>query len=190
MSLSSRALRVPVTVLTRLRDIFSEATDPVTGDHLSAGEHVSWQIQRVMRRWSFIGAILLITVVCWATRNDAILLWWNLAASLMALVIESIVGMAFFKQALRDAVVIRKSERLEERIERMEREHGATLHALHALALELSEMMAHHAATNAAVPHSVSPAEAGADVATRAPARAAVTGGTDRRVRKPRSRAS
>lgn len=109
--------------LGRLRAAFHEADDPLTGDHLSAGEHVSWTIQHAMRRWSFLGAITLLTLLCWATRNPDVLAWWNYAASFMALVIESIVGMAMFNQTIRDALVTRA-------VLRMEKEHGEKLNHL------------------------------------------------------------
>lgn len=81
--------------------------DPITGDALTAGEYISWKIQGVIRRWAFLGIITLLTIICWATRNAEVLTWWNLAASYMALLIESIVGLAMFNQTKRDAVIIR-----------------------------------------------------------------------------------
>lgn len=87
-------------------------TDPVTGDKLTRGEWVSWGVQRVMRRWAFLGAITLVTVICWATRNDGVLLWWNLCASYAALVIEGITAMALINQTLRDARVSRETRSL------------------------------------------------------------------------------
>ncbi len=87
--------------------------DPVTGDELSAGEHVSWMIQSVIRRWSFLITFSLLTLLAWALSlflpgGGAILVWWNLIASYMAIVIESIVGLAMFNQTRRDAVIIRE----------------------------------------------------------------------------------
>lgn len=113
-----------VLAVARLRLGFHEATDPVTGDQLTAGEMASRAIQRIMRRWAFLGAISLVTLVCWLL-GDTARTWWNYGASYAAIVIESIVGMFFFGQSLRDAVIIR-------RLERMEREHGDMLRAIYA----------------------------------------------------------
>lgn len=74
---------------------------------LTLGEKVSWFVQGIIRRWVFLLTILFITLVCWATNNQTVLTWWNLSASLMALVIESIVGLAMFGQTKRDALVLR-----------------------------------------------------------------------------------
>jgi hypothetical protein len=105
--------------------LLGESVDPVTGDKLSAGERVSWMIQRVIRRWAFIGVLQLITAACfvWGVRNPDVLVWWNLGASDFAIIMEFLVGMAFFGQGLRDAVVSRA-------VERMERAHGEQLASL------------------------------------------------------------
>lgn len=113
-----------VLSVVRLRLGLHDATDPVTGDHLTAGEMASRAIQRIMRRWAFLGVISLVTFVCWVL-GDATRVWWNYGASYAAIVIESIVGMFFFGQSLRDAVIIR-------RLERLEREHGDMLRAIYA----------------------------------------------------------
>lgn len=104
----------------RMRGAFQEATDPATGDHLSAGEHISWVVQGVIRRWAFLITITLLTAVVWLTNNSLALVWWNLCASYLALVIESIVGIAMFSQTRRDAVVLREIRALAQRIERQE----------------------------------------------------------------------
>ena len=88
--------------------------DPVTGDQLSLGEYISWLVQGIIRRWAFLVVISLATVAAWSTGNDTVLLWWNLAASYTALLIESIVGIAMFSQTRRDAVILRKLNRLME----------------------------------------------------------------------------
>jgi len=88
-------------------------THPVTGDAIGLAEHLSWKIQGVVRRWSFIMAITAVTFTCWSTGNNHIILWWNFAASWMALVLESIVGIAMFQQTKADAKVIRKILSLE-----------------------------------------------------------------------------
>ena len=90
-------------------------------------------VQRVLRRWVFLGAIVAITVVCWLTNNAVVLLWWNLGASLAALLIEGITAMALIAQTRRDAVVGRETRVTSRRTERMEREHGVMLREIHAV---------------------------------------------------------
>ncbi len=103
----------------RLTNPFRPTTNPETGDPLTGGEHFSWFIQRIMRRWAFLGVVTGITILCWTTRNDNVLNWWNLGASYLALVIESIVGMAMFKQTVRDAVVIRETRTMSRHLEQL-----------------------------------------------------------------------
>lgn len=93
--------------------------DPITGDKLSGGEYVSWIVQGIIRRWAFLGMVLLITALCWMTRDATILLWWNLCASLLAIVIENIVGIAMFSQTRRDALILRRIDKLEEQNHRL-----------------------------------------------------------------------
>ena len=83
---------------------------PVTKEPISVGEAISWGIQRAIRRWSFLIGITTITVICviWGAHDFTILSWWNVWASYMALFIESVVGIAMFKQTAADAEVIRK----------------------------------------------------------------------------------
>jgi hypothetical protein len=80
----------------------------VTGDALTTGEWVSWQVQGIIRRWTFLGMVTLVTALVWATRNETALQWWNLVASYVAILIESIVGLAMIGQTRRDALVIRE----------------------------------------------------------------------------------
>ncbi|QBD76189.1 hypothetical protein EPA93_09270 [Ktedonosporobacter rubrisoli] len=86
--------------------------DPVTGDQLSAGEYLSWLIQSMIRRWAFLGLITLLTVIVWTTNNPIALNWWNLGASYMALVIESVVGISMYAQTRRDALVMRETRKI------------------------------------------------------------------------------
>lgn len=95
--------------------------DPVTGDELSLGEHVSWMIQAVIRRWLFLGLITAITAYVWVVADP---IWqhgatdqWNLWASYLAIAIESVTAMALINQTRRDAVLIRRMVRMEEKIE-------------------------------------------------------------------------
>lgn len=94
--------------------------DPVTGDILTKGEKVSWLIQGVIRRWTFLIAVTLVTALVWSTRNPDALVWWNLCASYLAIFIESVVGLAMFGQTRRDAVVLREIRTLAQRIEEIE----------------------------------------------------------------------
>lgn len=93
--------------------------DPVTGDRLSAGERLSWLMQGLIRRWLFLGAITGVTAAVWATRDPTALVWWNLGASYLALVVESLVGIAMFGQTKRDAVVLRRVDRNDEATRRL-----------------------------------------------------------------------
>lgn len=98
------------------------AIDPVTGDKLTASEQVSWTIQRIIRRWAFLGVLQLLTVICWiwGLYNPNVLVWWNLSASDFAIIMEFLIGVAMLGQTLRDALVSRT-------VLKMEREHGAML---------------------------------------------------------------
>lgn len=87
-------------------------TDPFTGDQLTRREWISWQVQGVIRRWTFLGIITTATITCWVSGNATVILWWNFAASYMALVIESVIGLAQFSQTKRDAQIIREVREL------------------------------------------------------------------------------
>jgi glucan phosphoethanolaminetransferase (alkaline phosphatase superfamily) len=90
--------------------------DPVTGDDLTTAEYVSWRIQGVIRNFWFLGGFTLLTVLWLWLGTDAARGFWNYFASYLAIVVESIVGIAMFSQTRRDAVIIRRLLRLEERI--------------------------------------------------------------------------
>ncbi len=86
--------------------------DPVTGDTLTLGEHISWMIQSIIRRWLFLGIITALTVYVWIVADP---IWqhpltdqWNLWASWLAIAIEGVTAMALINQTRRDAVVIRE----------------------------------------------------------------------------------
>lgn len=92
--------------------------DPVTGDRITRTEHVSYLAQGVIRRWAFIETICLVSLASWVfvackvgvgLRSGplAVLTWWNLMASLMALIIESVVGIGMFSSSRRDSVILR-----------------------------------------------------------------------------------
>ena len=86
---------------------------------MTTGEYISWIVQGVIRRWSFLIVISVVTVLVWTTNNATALTWWNLGASYLALVIESIVGLAMFGQTRRDAVVLREIRAISQRVERL-----------------------------------------------------------------------
>jgi len=83
---------------------------PVTGEPIGLGQHISWSIQGMIRRWPFIIILTCISLVCWfiGWRHAVVLGWWNAWASYMALFIESVVGISMFQQTKADAQVIRK----------------------------------------------------------------------------------
>lgn len=82
-----------------------------TGGAIGAGETASLLVQRIIRRWVFLGTITAITFYLWVIRDP---IWhhspadsWNYFLSWLAIAIESVVGMFFFGQSLRDGGVIR-----------------------------------------------------------------------------------
>lgn len=92
--------------------------DPVTGDQMAAGEVFAWKVQWIIRRWTFIVALTLITALAWTyvavgvgwglrAGPVAVLTWWNLGFSYLAVLIESVVGMSNYHQARRDALILR-----------------------------------------------------------------------------------
>lgn len=138
---------------------------PVTGDPLTLGEYISWMIQGLIRRWIFLGIITLATIcswvssVIWPEQGVVVLLWWNLCASYLALVIESVVGIGVFSQTKSDAIALREVraisrhvEKMVERIEALEEvldahvngtalEHKQELAAVKALTQEIHQMV-------------------------------------------------
>lgn len=125
--------------------------DPVTGDMLTAGERVSWMVQRVMRRWLFLGVMTLLTLYVWVVADP---IWrhpltdvWNLSASYLAIVIEGVTAMALINQTRRDAVVVRSILRLEEQNARRDVEQTR----------QLAEIRADVAAVRAALGGGASP---------------------------------
>ena len=102
----------------------------VTGEPIGLGQHMSWKIQEMIRRWPFILTMTVISLACWVIgwRHSDVVLWWNAWASYMAIFIESVVGISMFQQTKSDAQVIRKIlamessqfEELKELIEQVE----------------------------------------------------------------------
>ena len=111
--------------------------DPVTGDHLTSGEYISWLIQGIIRRWAFLGVITAVTILVWATNNSAALSWWNLGASYLALVIESVVGIAMFSQTRRDAVILRHVAQSSEGLETLQQQQ---LHLMRQMERQLDRL--------------------------------------------------
>ena len=128
--------------------------DPTTGDLLSVSDQVSLVAQSVIRRWSFIGAVVVLTAAWWTWPRafgdpTGTPLHWNLLASLMALVIESVVGIGMFSSGKRDAVILRQVRANETvalvalaRIEAIEANHDETLRLLSRLETEHGDTLA------------------------------------------------
>ena len=93
--------------------------DKSTGDQLTRGEYISWLVQGIIRRWTFLVIVTIATAIAWSTNNAAVLLWWNLCASFLAIMIESVVGIAMFSQTRRDATVLREVRAIGSRIEKI-----------------------------------------------------------------------
>jgi hypothetical protein len=80
-------------------------THPVTGDPMNRNEAVWWQLMSLIRGSWFLPVFSALTVYDWFLgRFDPEHLWWNLAASYLAIVVESIVGRAMTWLALRDSM--------------------------------------------------------------------------------------
>jgi hypothetical protein len=101
--------------------------DPLTGDELTRLEYFVRQTQVLVRTPLFILLFLVVTSAVWLTGNSQALVWWNLSASALAIVVEWLVGTYMFGQTGRDATYIRKIAHLEEKVERMDETHGQQL---------------------------------------------------------------
>lgn len=112
--------------------------DPNTGDEILRAERISLAVQGVMRRWSFVFAYTAITVAWWLHPvffgDNAQYTHWQLAASYMALLIESLVGIGMFGWARRDSVILRKIYALERSAEKQDENNLALLHEMLKLA--------------------------------------------------------
>lgn len=89
---------------------------PQTGDELSRKEYITWTLQGVLRRSWFILGYILLSFIWWADPKlfgDPDLVHWNVVASLLAIVVEWIVGSTMLGQTIRDGQIIRRLERLE-----------------------------------------------------------------------------
>jgi hypothetical protein len=97
--------------------------DPNTGDMLSTSDRISWFLQGLIRHWWFIIGNVVLSVVWWAHPH-----WfgdtqdyprWMALYSLLAVVIESVVGLGMFGQTKRDAAALREVRAMATRIEEM-----------------------------------------------------------------------
>lgn len=92
--------------------------DPNTGDTIGRSERLSLFAQGLMRKWSFVLAYTILTIVWWThptwfgdhPGDDA---RWQDWASYMALLIESLVGIGMFGWARRDSRYIRLIHQME-----------------------------------------------------------------------------
>lgn len=90
---------------------------PVLGDEITFQEHVSWIVQTILRRWTFIIGFTVVSVAWWIKpalfHDDGSYIHWQLLASYLAILIESVVGIGMFGQTTKDAQILRRLERLE-----------------------------------------------------------------------------
>jgi len=93
----------------------SKYRHPISGEPIGFGKFLSWKIQFLIRRWSFLGGITIVTLTCviWGLNDVGVTTWWNVWASYMALFIESVVGIAVFEQMQADGKAIREILELE-----------------------------------------------------------------------------
>jgi hypothetical protein len=85
-------------------------TDPITGDHLSPLEYYTRQVQVAVRTPWFILGFNVVTLGAFITGHLDI---WNYFASWLAIIVEWLVGTYMFGQTGRDAVHIRRIDRVE-----------------------------------------------------------------------------
>lgn len=102
--------------------------DPITGDELAPDEVLLLRLQWVIRRWVFLGAVTLLSAGAWTyvalsvgwglgSGPLAVMTWWNVSASYLALFIEGVVGMNNVHQWQRDAIVLRATRDSVTRVE-------------------------------------------------------------------------
>ncbi len=103
--------------MRRIRKTAQPSLDPLTGDLLRPVERFSLFVQGRMRQWRFIFLYTGLTAAWWARPvwfgDTSSYTKWQLGASYMALLIESVVGIGMFGWARRDSVVLRKVHALE-----------------------------------------------------------------------------
>ncbi len=119
--------------------------DPVTGDELKPLEYFTRQVQVAVRTPWFLMLFNLTTIVIFLGHSDI----WNVFASWLAVMIEWLVGTYMFGQTGRDAVLIRK-------IERMEEDHSKALEEINARLVDLqgaSLIVAQTSARSQCTPH-------------------------------------
>lgn len=98
-----------MSLLSRYRDWRRPRPHPQTGDMLTPGERVTWRVMGVYRRWSVFAGLQALTLVWWTEPRwfPGGLPAWNYVWSDLAIIVEMMVGIAFFGQSMRDARVIR-----------------------------------------------------------------------------------
>jgi hypothetical protein len=113
----------------------SEPTDAeLLGQPNRPSEKFSWAIQSFIRRWTFVVAYSVLTVVWWLHPSifgdDHTLTRWMALFSWLAVFIESVVGIGVFSQSKRDSMTLRvvlttlrKVLDLEQRIEDLLEDH-------------------------------------------------------------------
>lgn len=109
---------------------------PILGDELNFSDRVSWRAQGIIRRWTFIVTVTLVSVFWWLQPglfHDPNLTKWNAGASLMALIIESVVGIGMFNQTTRDALILRRLDKVLSEVETITRQDSADLDELEQL---------------------------------------------------------
>lgn len=86
--------------------------NPINGDSMTFGEMAAWKLQGIIRQWWFLLGYTVTTAVCWLVGGTKVLLWWNLASSFLAIVVEGVVGRAMFAVTKTDSAVLREIRKL------------------------------------------------------------------------------
>lgn len=97
-------------LIKRIQDFRKPKPHPVTGDMLNISERVSWSIMGIYRRWTFFFILQAVTIIWWTNPHlfPGGLAGWNYLWSDLSVVVEMMVGIAFFGQSIRDAKIIRQ----------------------------------------------------------------------------------
>lgn len=100
-----------MVLVKTVKNIFTPQPDPLTGDLLNFPDRVSWFAQGIIRRWTWVIINLAFSAFWWhqfwSGFKDPTTLWMALY-SLMAIIVESIVGIGQFQQGKRDAILLRQ----------------------------------------------------------------------------------
>lgn len=137
----------------KIRAIFQPKNDPLTGDLLSFSDRISYFAQNIIRRWTWVIFNICLSIFWWINpgffHDDAATLFrWMALYSLLAIVVESVVGIGQYASNKRDAVIIRRVDKTEQqnvellsKIENLEQAHTETLNLL--LEMEKEETKFH-----------------------------------------------